>query len=159
MPIKGLITHELTRLAAQGGTGRLECAHGNGKLTADVLAVDAIGCAVGAVSYFTPKLATANMPRLTKLSDELTKRLTYLLEPIGVIETDLDSATIQLRSQPPQTDDDGTQYYELLVRRGGDFSLIRWQKLPGQIRQQIPAHLTREVLARLASDFVAVAGA
>lgn len=158
MPLKSCIIQELTRLAAQGGTGRLECAHGNGKLTADVLAVDAIGCAVTSVMYATPKLAAASVPLLTKLSQELTKRLTYLLEPIGVIETDLDSATVQLRSSPPQKDDDGTQYYELLVRRGGDFTLVRWQKLPGRIRQQIPANLTREVLGRLASDFVAVAG-
>jgi hypothetical protein len=62
---------------------------------------------------------------------------------------------VQLRSSPPQQGDDGTSYYELMVRRGGDITLSRYQKQPGQIRQIVPANVTREVLQRLAEDFVA----
>lgn len=156
MALKQDLELELNRLAAAGGSGRLTVDLPHGRLTAEVLAVDAIGCAVDGVSFHTPKLANSTVPQLTKVSDDLTRRLTYLLEPIGVIETDLDSATVQLRSNPPQTDDDGTQYYELLVRRGGDLTLLRYQKLPGQPRQTVAAHFTREVLQRLAADLSGV---
>jgi hypothetical protein len=61
-----------------------------------------------------------------------------------------------MRSYPPQKTDDGTTYYELLVRRGGSLSLVRYQKQPGDQRQAIAAHITREVLLRLVDDFAAV---
>lgn len=155
MALKQELELELNRLAAVGG-GRLEVDLPHGRLTAEVLAVDAIGCSVDGVSFATPKLANVGVPQLKKISDELTRRLTYLLEPIGLIETDQDSATVQMRSNPPQKDDDGTQYYELLVRRGGDLTLLRYQKISGQPRQTIGAHLTREVFSRLAGDLTGV---
>jgi amino acid transporter len=65
------------------------------------------------------------------------------------------AAAVQLRSNPPQKGEDGTSYYELMVRRGGDVTLSRYQKKSGQIRQIVPANVTREVLQRLAEDFVA----
>jgi hypothetical protein len=44
-----------------------------------------------------------------------------------------------------------------MVRRGGDITLSRYNKKSGQLRQIVPAHVTREVLGRLADDFVAAA--
>jgi hypothetical protein len=64
----------------------------------------------------------------------------------------------QLRSSPPQRDDDGRSYYELTVRRGGEIALARYRKESGKPREQIAAHVTREVLLRLADDFEAVLG-
>jgi hypothetical protein len=61
-----------------------------------------------------------------------------------------------MRSKPPQAGEAST-YYELLVRRGGEFSLCRYEKHPGDVRKTIPAHVTREVLLRLIDDFAAVA--
>jgi hypothetical protein len=43
----------------------------------------------------------------------------------------------------------------LLVRRGGEISLVRYRKENGAARQQILATVTREVLLRLVGDFVA----
>ena len=83
-------------------------------------------------------------------------RLTYLMEPISPIEIDAEACVAQLRSNPPQRDDDGRSYYELLVRRGGEIALVRYRKEPGTPRQQIAATVTREVLLRLADDFEAV---
>ena len=56
-------------------------------------------------------------------------------------------------SNPPQRDDNGTQYYELLVRKGGELSLRRYQKQPGGVRHATAAHVTRQVFLRLVSDF------
>ena len=157
MSIKADVQRELARIHAQG-RGRLEIDTPAGQLQADVIAADAIGCSFEAFCYRSDKLAGLALEKLTKLSDALTARLTYLLEPIGAVETDAEAAVVQLRSSPPQKDDDGSSYYELLVRRGGDLTLCRYQKSPGQPRQVIPAHVTRQVFERLADDFVGVVG-
>jgi hypothetical protein len=62
---------------------------------------------------------------------------------------------VQLRSNPPQRDDDGRTYYELLVRRGGEIALTRYRKENGAARRPIAATVTREVLLRLVADFSA----
>ena len=93
---------------------------------------------------------------LERIGNDLASRVTYLMEPIRPIEIDADACVVQMRSTPPQKDDDGRSYYELLVRRGGEIALTRYRKEPGTPRQQIPATVTREVLLRLAGDFSAV---
>jgi hypothetical protein len=155
MSIRTDIERELTRIQAVTGRGLLEADVAGGRIEADLLAVDAIGCSFQTLGYSTSRLADATLEDLKQISAELTAKLTYLLEPIGLIEADADRCSVQLRSNPPQKGDDSTSYYELLVRRGGDISLSRYQKKPGQMRLIVPAQVTREVLARLADDFVA----
>jgi hypothetical protein len=65
---------------------------------------------------------------------------------------------VQLRSNPPQRDDDGRSYYELIVARGGHIALKRYRKGNGNARQPITATVTREVLMRLVGDFCAALG-
>src|SRR4051794_15311095 len=158
MTTKQDIQRELTRIQAQNGLGRLEADTPSGKLEAHLTAVDAIGCAFESFAYKTNKLAGSTVKDLKMLSDSLTAKLNYLLEPISAVELDLESCTVQCRSSPPQQGDDGRSYYELLVRKGGEILLCRYQKQPGQVRKVIPAQVTREVLARLAEDFVAAVG-
>ena len=158
MDIKTDIERELKRIQAVSGKGLLQVDTDNGRIEADLLAVDAIGCSFLTLAYSTDKLASSSLDELKKISESLISRLTYLLEPIGVVEVDRDRAAVQLRSSPPQKGDDGTSYYELMVRRGGDVTLSRYQKKPGQIREIVPANVTREVLQRLAEDFVVVVG-
>ena len=158
MDIKTDIQRELKRIQAVSGKGLLQVDTDNGRIEADLLAVDAIGCSFLTLAYSTDQLASSSLDELKKISESLIGRLTYLLEPIGVVEVDRDRAAVQLRSSPPQKGDDGTSYYELMVRRGGDVTLSRYQKKPGQIREIVPANVTREVLQRLAEDFVAVVG-
>jgi hypothetical protein len=155
MSIRPDIERELKRIQAVRGRGLLTVDLPTGRVEADLLAVDAIGCSFQTLAYSTDKLAGASLDELKEISQSLTATLTYLLDPIGLIEADADRCAVQLRSNPPQKGDDGTSYYELLVRRGGDISLSRYSKKPGQLRQIVPAHVTREVLGRLADDFVA----
>lgn len=79
-----------------------------------------------------------------------------MMEPIAPIEIDAAACVVQLRSNPPQRDDDGRSYYELIVRRGGEIGLTRYRKENGNARQQIAATVTREVLLRLVGDFCTV---
>jgi hypothetical protein len=95
---------------------------------------------------------------LKQVADRLSQRLTYLLEPITAVEIDADGCAIQLRSNPPQKDDNGANYYELLVKRGGLISLSRYKKEPRESRRLIPAQVTREVFLRLVDDFSKAAG-
>jgi hypothetical protein len=155
MSIRTDIERELKRLQAVSGKGLLQVDLATGRIETDLLAVDAIGCSFQTLAYSTDKLAGASLEQLKEISGGLTAKLTYLLEPLGLIEADSDRCSVQLRSNPPQKGDDGTTYYELLVRRGGDLTLSRYRKQPGALREIISANVTREVLSRLADDFVA----
>ena len=101
----------------------------------------------------TSELASATSFELQAASAELAKRVNYLMEPIAPIELDAQGCSVQMRSNPPQKDDNGRRYYELLIRRGGSIALCRYEKLPGQPRTRIPAVLTHEVIGRLVDDF------
>jgi hypothetical protein len=157
MSIQPEIERELKRIQAVRGRGLLQVDCEAGRVEADLVAVDAIGCSFQTLGLSTSKLAGASIEELKAISDALTSRLTYLLEPIGLVEADADRCSIQLRSNPPQKGEDETSYYELMVRRGGDITLSRYSKKTGQLRQIVPAHVTREVLSRLADDFIAAA--
>ncbi len=104
----------------------------------------------------TTELASADALELERIGKAVAARLTYLMEPIAPIEIDAAACVVQLRSNPPQRDDDGRSYYELIVRRGGEIALTRYRKESGDARRQIAATVTREVLLRLVSDFSVV---
>jgi hypothetical protein len=158
MTLKSQLQTTLADLApfAQGSQS-IAVSEAGQRLSADVVALDALALSFDHFALTSIPLAAASLDQLKKVADALSKRLTYLLEPISPIEVDADQCVVQLRSNPPQRDDNGTRYYELLVRRGGELSLRRFQKEPGGVRGTIPAHVTREVFLRLADDFSAAA--
>jgi hypothetical protein len=159
MNVKSHILSELDRLAPilpGSPPASLVVALPSGRLVADVTALDALACSVLRLAVETPRLAQATTEQLRHLAAQLSTRLNYLLEPIRTIETDPDACVVQMRSQPPQQDEDGTRYYEVLARRGGELCLVRYRKLPGESRQTIPATFTREVFCRLANDLSSV---
>ena len=154
MSIQPGIEREFKRIQAVSGRGLLQVDCEVGRIEADLVAVDAIGCSFQTLGLSTSKLSGAELEKLKEISQKLTEKLTYLLEPIGLVEADADRCSIQLRSSPPQKGEDETSYYELMVRRGGDITLSRYSKKSGQLRQIVPANVTREVLSRLADDFI-----
>jgi hypothetical protein len=131
----------------------LEC----GRLVSELIAVDAIGCSFRQLVYLTDKWAETTVNELKQLCQQLAERLTYLLEPIEALETDSEHCVVQMRSRPPTRVQGGASYYELVASRGGELTLVRFEKVPGKPRTIIPAHVTREVFERLASDFDALA--
>lgn len=138
------------------GSHTLTAQHDRRRLSCELTGLDAIGCAFTRVALTTDELDGASTDRLKAISEALSKRLTYLLEPISPIEIDAEGCVVQMRSTPPQKGEDGTYYYELLVRRGGELSLCRYHKLADGHRQATTAQVTREVFLRLADDFSAV---
>jgi hypothetical protein len=121
-----------------------------------LVALDTLACAFDWLALYDKQLCGLGLDRLKQIADALSRRLTYLLEPITPIEVDPQQCTVQLRSNPPQSGEDATCYYELLVKRTGEVSICRYQARPGALRQRVPAHVTREVLLRLVDDLLAV---
>ncbi|MGE0609574.1 MAG: hypothetical protein AB7O62_20960 [Pirellulales bacterium] len=156
MSLKILAQNELSRLPAGAAPHTMRASDGPRVLRCELAALDTLGCEFTWLSVATDGLAAASPLQLQKISDALSQRLTYLLEPISPIEVDSERCVVQMRSNPPQKNESGSSYYELLVRRGGEISLCRFEKAPGQQRQVVPAQVTREVLLRIIGDLEAV---
>jgi hypothetical protein len=148
---------QLERIAATRDLGRgpvtLSVQAPHGRLECELAAIDSIGCAFTSFGIHTDALAQATVDELKALGKSLTERLNYLLEPVSNLELDGQGFTLQLRSSPPERDDERRRYYELTARRDGTIRLCRYEKTGHQPRQLIPATVTREVLRRLAIDF------
>lgn len=122
----------------------------------EVVEVNDIGCAFTALEYQSPVLESLDAQQLRCLGKKLAEQVNYLMEPIRVIEVDVEESTLQLRSKRPETRESSRRYYEILARPRA-LHLCRYEKSNGQKRQRVPAQLTREVLARLIGDFETVA--
>lgn len=155
MTLQAQLEQELKNLGS-GGAKVLSFAEEPRQLTCDIAERSALAVSFNSLRLATSQLAGVSVTELERISKSLAERLTYLMEPISPIETDAQSCTVQLRSNPPQLDDDGRTYFELLVRCGGELSLCRFHKESGNTRRQVPATVTHEVLLRLVGDFAAV---
>lgn len=102
----------------------------------------------------TDQLAGASIERVRAVAEEVTRRVTYLLEPIQPIESDAEACVVQLRSTKPDEQQGVKSYYEALVKTGGTISLQRYDWQAGSIRNSIAMTLTKEIICRLADDFL-----
>ncbi len=150
------INNELDRLAIShhGGACQLSLPTPAGTLAVELDSVGPLACAFTTLALRADALASATIDELTAIANDLSDRLSYLLEAISPVEIDQDMCVVQMRSSPPEQSSQGTFYYELVVRQGA-IELCRYQKATGAIRQTVPATVTRQVMGRLADDFVA----
>lgn len=139
-----------------GAAASIAIDDGPRQLTCQIAERNSLALSFTQLRLATTELAGASPADLERVGKQLAERLTYLMEPIAPIEHDREGCVVQLRSNPPQRDDDGRSYYELLLRRGGEIGLVRYRKENGDARQPIAATVTREVLLRLAGDFCEV---
>ena len=142
--------------SGSGGAATVAVNDAPRQLTCDVVERNSLAVSFNQLRLATTELASAGAPELERIGKALAARLTYLMEPIAPIEIDAAACVVQLRSNPPQRDDDGRSYYELMIRRGGEIALSRYRKENGGQRRQITANVTREVLLRLVGDLCAV---
>lgn len=161
MTLSQNLSSELKTLAAAPGTSpgtvTVSDPAGRAELTLDVAAADRLSVALSEIRLGIPALATADAEALRDWAAEFSRRVTYLLEPIGPLEVDTQTGQVLVRSNPPQQQGSGTSYYEILLQSqaGGNFTLRRFraEKNPPS-RQQVDMNLTHEVLCRLADDLV-----
>ena len=158
MTIQPDIERELKRIQAVSGRGLLQVDCDAGRIEADLLAVDAIGCSFQTLGLHDRQAGRVpSLDELKAISETLTSQAHL---PAGADRPRRSRRRSLLACSCAavrrKKGEDGTSYYELMVRRGGDITLSRYSKKPGQLRQIVPAHVTREVLERLAEDFVGV---
>lgn len=103
----------------------------------------------------TDRLQAASIDRIKQVAEELTERVTYLLEPLSPVEADAEACVVQMRSTQPNEQDGVRSYYEILVKTGGAISLQRFEAQTGAMRTSVAMTLTKEILGRLATDFLA----
>jgi hypothetical protein len=151
--LKSQLHAELAKLGNFESPTPVTAEFGVQSLTCELVALDSLACAFHYFSLQSGSLAKAPLTRLKLVAEDLSHRLTYLLEPIAPVEVDAEGCVVQMRSNPPQKDDNSTTYYELLVKQGGLISLVRYTRERGGGRVRVPAQVTREVFLRLVDDF------
>ena len=158
MTVQDQLAAELGRLAGFAGPGTaIAAAAGSDGLTieAEVISVDKVGCLVREVRAEAPKLAGAGFDVLKTWGEALSRRVSYLLETLGLLEADEEHGEVLIRSNPPDRQGSATAYYEVLLRQDGPgrFSLRRYESQKGTAGR-VPAdmHVTQEVLKRLFRD-------
>lgn len=154
MSYHGDISLALNAAVVAGGRN-LRARADNGTLEVAIANADTMSVAFNSFVFQSDRLAGADTALLSRIADQLASELTYLLEPLRVVEVDGNAGAVQMRSHPPYQRDKQARYYEVLVQRGGSLSLVRYERLPGEPRKAIPANVTEEVFYRLADDFAA----
>src|SRR5206468_2353046 len=91
--------------------------------------------------------------------ERIAARVTYLMEPLVVIEHDAVAGELEIRSHAPTARGEQRAYYEARLGQNGTLRLSRIA-FDDASRRRRPAscQMTREVLERLADDLVASVG-
>ena len=126
------------------------------RVTMHLTALDSVGVALSSFEFATSGCAEWTSQALNDWGTRIAGRLTYLMEPLKVLEIDAGRGEVQIRSQSPTARNTERGYYEMRLFRQG---LLRMQRFTfdetTRQRRQSPCQLTREVLERLADDIAA----
>lgn len=151
----------LNRLAQPGIDGaNVEATKGGDRLLVRVDQSGTLAVTCWELRLTTDRLRGASIERVKEVAEDVTRRVTYLLEPIHPVEADAEACVVQLRSVKPHSSDPGNRdasrtYYEALVKTGGTISLQRFEAPRGAVRTSVAMTLTKEIVSRLAGDFLA----
>ncbi|QEH37770.1 hypothetical protein OJF2_63610 [Aquisphaera giovannonii] len=126
------------------------------RFTLHLTALDSVGVGLDSLEFQATDRTEWSSEELNAWGTRLADRVTYLLEPLKVLEIDAGGGEVQLRSQAPTPRNDRRSYYEVRLFRSG---LLRLERIAfdeaTRRRERAACHLTREVLERLANDIVA----
>lgn len=129
---------------------------GPDRVTLRIAALDSVGVALDALEYAAVDRKEWTPRSLNAWGERLSTRLTYLMEPVGILETDAGAGEVLLRSREPSRRGDARNYYEIRLRGDGTCRVGRFAFDEAE-RRRAPArcHFTREVVERLADDIAA----
>jgi hypothetical protein len=132
---------------------------GPSRLTLHLTGLDAVGVALTNLEFASSEQSEWSSGALKGWGDRLASRVTYLMEPLKVVEVDGAGHEVQMRSQRPTPRDEQRSYYEITLFGQGALQMQRYVfNDETRERRQTPCQLTREVLERLADDIVASMG-
>lgn len=126
-------------------------------LGVEFVAVDKMSCAFESLTLRVPALVGREVSVLHEWAQNLSQRVTYLLESIGPIEIDDTGKQVLIRSNPPDVSQGATQFYEVLLsaQPDGTFQLKRYRTESGQPgRESVDILLTNQTLKKLVNDLV-----
>lgn len=128
-------------------------------LALELTACSALGVAFEALAFTDPGDGERSTETLRGWADRLAARVTYLMEPLVLIEIDAVAGEVELRSQVPTARGELKSFYEVRLNKQGAMRLTR-VVFDEETRRRRPAscQLTREVLERLTDDLVDCSG-
>lgn len=128
-------------------------------LALELTACSALGVAFDALEFTDPNDGARSAEALRGWADRLAARVTYLMEPLVLIELDAVAGEVELRSQAPTARGEMKSFYEVRLNKQGTMRLTR-MVFDEETRRRRPAgcQLTREVLERLTDDLVGCSG-
>lgn len=123
---------------------------------AEVYAYDNLGMALGGLTVQGDNRHAS----LETLAQSISRRVTYLWEPLALTERDVEHEKVQMRSAPPLVEDKTIEFYEgWLTRHDGSprvhLARYRRENEPAPT-VQVPITLTHETFRRLVDDLATV---
>jgi hypothetical protein len=129
------------------------------RLTLNLTALDTVGVAFSTMEFTHTGRTEWSSCALKEWGDRLARQVTYLMEPLKVLEVNDQAGEVQLRSQAPTPRADQRAYYELRLGRQGKLRMERFAfDETTRQRKPVPCQLTRETLERLADDIAGGVG-
>ncbi len=129
---------------------------GPNRLALELTALDSVGAAFDCLEFTATDRQEWSSEALNGWGRRLADRVTYLLEPLKVVEVDTGGGQVQIRSTTPTPRADQHGFYEIRLTRQG---VLRFERFgfddATRQRRRRSCQLTREVLERLADDIVA----
>ncbi len=136
--------------------GAVRAEDGPHRLTLDLLQASPVGVEIQGLEFAVNDRPDWSLDALKAWGDRLAARVTYLMEPLVILEADPVGGEVELRSKTPTTRDGRRAYYEARLDRNGTLRLFRVTfDETDRTRRTTPYQLTREVLERLTDDLVA----
>ncbi|MGC8640516.1 MAG: hypothetical protein ACP5XB_11635 [Isosphaeraceae bacterium] len=131
---------------------------GPNRFTLNLTALDSVGAAFDSLEFVTTDRQDWSSEALNAWGERLAARVTYLLEPLKVLEIDGGGGEVQIRSQSPSSRADQRGFYEVRLFRQGRLRMERYTFDDAtRQRRHAPCQFTREVVERLADDIAASA--
>src|SRR5262245_48812381 len=84
----------------------VEVSEGDALLRCELVALDSLACSFHHLVLRADRIQQYTAAKLKEVAETLSQRLTYLLEPITPIETDMEGCVVQMRSNPPLKEED-----------------------------------------------------
>jgi len=129
------------------------------RLTLGLTASGPVGMAFDRLNFATLARTDWSAEDLKAWADRIASRVTYLMEPLVVLEHDKVGGEVELRSQTPTPRGDRRSYFEVRLNHHGAMTLSRIAvDDTSRKRQPTLCQMTREVLERLTDDLVESVG-
>jgi hypothetical protein len=134
----------------------VEAEAGRSRIALNLTAQGPVGIAFDNLEYASTERLDLSSDALRSWGDRLAARVTYLMEPLVVLEVDAQAGEAELRSQTPTPRGDRRSFYEVRLRREGSLQMRRIAVNEATRRRQVGScQMTLEVLERLADDLAA----